>query len=77
MFKYGLTYVQHHENVQKFLDEDEHSIHFFPSKEFSRIVELKHEADRFSIYDVFKNEVVRKVPKDVKGNVFACDSDAT
>ena len=38
---------------------------------------MKQEADRFSIYDVFKNEIVWKVPKDVKGNVFACDSDAT
>ena len=35
-----------------------------------------NEKQKFLIYDVFKNEVTRRLPKQGNDDIFACDSDA-
>lgn len=58
IFKYGLTYVQHHEALSKFILQQEElgNMVIFPEKEFQSCVVLNRE-DRhnkyFLLYDVF------------------------
>jgi len=59
VFRYGLTYVQHHEAIyQRLTDESALGNSFaFPSKEFGLILINDKEQDlkQFKVYDVFRD----------------------
>jgi len=39
-------------------------------------MDRSNEKQKFLIYDVFKNEVIWRLPKHGNDDIFACDSDA-
>ena len=51
---------------------------FFPSKEFGTIIiyDKQMEKAKFLVYDVFKNDVIWRLPKNGNEEVFASDSEA-
>lgn len=89
IFKYGLTYVQHHDSLNKYIFESsaKGNLLSFPEKEFQVCLTLNREdkANKyFQLYDVFERRVLRKVHKQesllVKygedSDAFAVDIDA-
>jgi len=67
IFWYGLSYIQYHETILAFLKKEtsKGNSFFFPSKEFGTIIILdkSHDKSKFLIYDVFKNDIIRRLPK--------------
>lgn len=68
VFKYGLTYVQHHDTLNEFIKRQEtHKNKIkFPEKDFETwvVLETDHgKGENFLIYDVFNERISRKIFK--------------
>ena len=68
IFKYGLTYVDHHEQLQKFISEQtaKGNLLAFPDQEFQSVVVLDREdplRKHFLLVDVFSGQPLRRLQK--------------
>ena len=82
IFKYGLTYVQHHDTLSEFIkrQEQNHNVVAFPEKDFESVIVLErdmNDKESFLIYDVFNERVKRKVSKESNNKpIFAVQHDS-
>ena len=82
IFKYGLTYVQHHDTLNEFIkrQEQNHNVVAFPEKDFESVVVLEKDMDdkeSFLIYDVFNERIKRKISKESNNkSVFSVQHDS-
>jgi len=82
IYKYGLTYVQHHDTLNEFLKRQEmhKNVIVFPEKDFETVVVLEKDdkkGENFLIYDVFNERIKRKIAKaDNPKSVFAVQHDS-
>ena len=68
IYKYGLTYVQYHESLNKFVagQLQRGNVIAFPEKEFQACIVLNREDKQnkvFQVYDIFGERFLRKVRK--------------
>lgn len=71
LYKYGLTYVQHHDSLNRFVTSQlqKGNMLAFPEKEFQACVVLNRENKNnkyFHVYDIFGERFLRKVKKQDK-----------
>lgn len=82
VFKYNLTYVQHHESLHQFINKQESHGNkvVFPEKDFETWVVLEKDhgkGEGFLIYDIFNERIKRKISKESNPNkVFAVHYDS-
>ena len=63
IFRYGLTYVQHHDTLNEFIKKQEGhgNIVCFPGKDFETIAVLENgDNPHFLLYDIFNERIKRK-----------------
>lgn len=81
IYKYGLTYVQHHDTLAEFVrrQEDDGGIIGWPEKDFENLIVLEKDGSKeyFLVYDIFNERIKRKIgkPKTQK-SVFAVHHEA-
>jgi hypothetical protein len=79
IFRYGLTYVQHHDTINEFIKKQEShkNIICFPSKDFETLLVLETgqgATSHFLLYDIFNERIKRKIMiKSSSGAAFAVD----
>jgi hypothetical protein len=68
VFRYGLTYVEHHDTLNEFIKKQEsHGNKIcFPDKDFETLVVLEKDhgsGEHFLLYDIFNERIKRKISK--------------